>query len=79
FKSEEETHVFLRDRLDKEEINETLQEGFEKIEDMMYGEDDLYTVSIIFWVLRRYVRSQLIFRRFKMNNGSFKDSLTGDA
>lgn len=38
----------------KDEINETLQEGFEKIEEMMDGEDDLYTVSIIFWVLRRY-------------------------
>ncbi|KAF8115055.1 hypothetical protein N665_0030s0098 [Sinapis alba] len=65
----------------KDEIDETLQEGFEKIEEMMDGEDDLYTVSIIFWVLRRYGHnlSSDVFRRFKMNNGSFKDSLTGDA
>ncbi|CDY54565.1 BnaA08g30440D [Brassica napus] len=65
----------------KDEINETLQEGFEKIEEMMDGEDDLYTVSIIFWVFRRYGHniSSDIFRRFKMNNGCFKYSLTGDA
>ncbi|KAG2318448.1 hypothetical protein Bca52824_011661 [Brassica carinata] len=65
----------------KDEINETLQEGFEKIEEMMDGEDDLYTVSIIFWVLRRYGHnlSSDVFRRFKKNNGNYKDFLTGDA
>jgi len=38
----------------EEEIYETLKEGFENIEKMMDGEDDLYTTSIIFWVFRRY-------------------------
>ena len=38
----------------EDEIYETLQESFQKIEEMMDGEDDLYTVSIIFWVFRRY-------------------------
>lgn len=38
----------------EDEINETLKESFENIEEMMAGEDDLYTVSIIFWVFRRY-------------------------
>lgn len=38
----------------EEEIYETLEEGFENIEEMMAGEEDLYTVSIIFWVFRSY-------------------------
>lgn len=38
----------------KEEIDETLKEGFEKIKEMMADEEDLYTVSIIFWVFRSY-------------------------
>lgn len=38
----------------EEEIYETLNEGFKNIEKMMAGEEDLYTVSIIFWVFRRY-------------------------
>jgi len=38
----------------EEEIYETLKEGFGKIEEMMANEEDLYTVSIIFWVFRRY-------------------------
>lgn len=38
----------------EEEIYEILEEGLEKIEEMMAGEDDLYTVSIIFWVFRSY-------------------------
>ncbi|CAF2236488.1 unnamed protein product [Brassica rapa] len=65
----------------EDEIYETLQESFQKIEEMMDGEDDLYTVSIIFWVFRRYGHniSSDVFKRFKMNTGSFKDSLTGDA
>uniref|UniRef100_M4DWM8 Terpene synthase N-terminal domain-containing protein n=1 Tax=Brassica campestris TaxID=3711 RepID=M4DWM8_BRACM len=65
----------------EDEIYETLQESFQKIEEMMDGEDDLYTVSIIFWVFRRYGHniSFDVFKRFKMNTGSFKDSLTGDA
>lgn len=38
----------------EEEIYETLKDGFENIDEMMDGEDDLYTVSIVFWVFRRY-------------------------
>lgn len=38
----------------EDEIDETLKESFEKKEEMMEGENDLYTVSIIFWVFRRY-------------------------
>ncbi|KAG7621164.1 Terpenoid cyclases/protein prenyltransferase alpha-alpha toroid [Arabidopsis suecica] len=65
----------------EEEIYETLKEGFENIEKMMDGEDDLYTTSIIFWVFRRYGHhiSSDVFQRFKGSNGNFKESLTGDA
>ena len=38
------------------EIEESLKEGFQKIEEMMAGTDDLYTTSIIFWVFRTYGR-----------------------
>ncbi|KAG2244920.1 hypothetical protein Bca52824_093243 [Brassica carinata] len=38
----------------EDEIDETLKEGVEKKEEMIEGENDLYTVSIIFWVFRRY-------------------------
>lgn len=38
----------------EEDIYETLKEGFENIEETMDGEEDLYTVSVIFWVFRRY-------------------------
>lgn len=38
----------------EDEIEESLKDGFQKIEDMMAGEDDLYTVSVIFYVLRTY-------------------------
>ena len=38
----------------EEEIYETLKMSFENIDKMMDGEDDLYTVSIIFWVFRRH-------------------------
>nr|VDC83091.1 unnamed protein product [Brassica rapa] len=44
-------------------------------EEMIEGENDLYTVSIIFWVFRRYD----VFRRFTKDNGNFKESLVGDA
>nr|AAM91652.1 putative terpene cyclase [Arabidopsis thaliana] len=65
----------------EEEIYETLKEGFENIEKIMAGEEDLYTVSIIFWVFRRYGHyiSSDVFQRFKGSNGSFKESLIGDA
>lgn len=38
----------------EDEIEECLKEGFGKIEDMLAGENDLYTVSTIFWVFRTY-------------------------
>ncbi|KFK23797.1 hypothetical protein AALP_AAs42715U000100 [Arabis alpina] len=46
----------------------------------MAGEEDLYTVSIIFWVFRTYGHyiSSDVFRRFKID-GNFKESLNGDA
>lgn len=38
----------------EDEIEEILRGDFEKIDEMMAGEDDLYTVSTIFWVFRTY-------------------------
>lgn len=38
----------------EDEIEESLRDGFEMIDEMMAGEDDLYTVSTIFWVFRTY-------------------------
>jgi len=38
----------------EDEINKILTHSFKKIEDMMVGENDLYTVSILFWVFRTY-------------------------
>lgn len=38
----------------KDEIEESLKDSFQKIEEIMAGEDDLYTVSVIFFVFRRY-------------------------
>ncbi|EOA18590.1 hypothetical protein CARUB_v10007162mg [Capsella rubella] len=64
----------------EEEIYETLNEGFKEIEKMMAGEEDLYIVSTIFWVFRRfghYISSD-VFTRFKGSNGNFKESLIED-
>ncbi|KAG7658582.1 Isoprenoid synthase domain superfamily [Arabidopsis suecica] len=65
----------------EEEIYETLRDGFGKIEEMLEDEDDLCTLSIIFWAFRRYGHyiSSDVFRRFKGRNGNFKESLTGYA
>lgn len=38
----------------EDEIEESLRYAFDKIDEMMAGEEDLYTVSTIFWVLRTY-------------------------
>ncbi|CAE5959668.1 unnamed protein product [Arabidopsis arenosa] len=38
----------------EDEIEESLNDGLREIEEMMAGEGDLYTVSIIFWVFRTY-------------------------
>ncbi|CAA0395900.1 unnamed protein product [Arabidopsis thaliana] len=65
----------------EDEIEECLKEGFETIEEMMAGEDNLYTISIIFWVLRTYGHhmSSDIFQKFKGNDGNFKGCISGDA
>lgn len=38
----------------EDDIYDTLKVSFTKIEEMMDSEEDLYTVSIIFWVFRTY-------------------------
>ncbi|CAF2235823.1 hypothetical protein HID58_029536 [Brassica napus] len=65
----------------EDEIYDTLKESFTKIEEMMDKENDLYTVSIIFWVFRTYGHhiSSDVFTRFKESNGDFKEILKGDA
>ncbi|KAF8115068.1 hypothetical protein N665_0030s0109 [Sinapis alba] len=65
----------------EEEIYDTLKDSFTKIEEMMDNEEDLYTVSIIFWVFRTYGHyiSSDVFTRFKESNGNFKETLKGDA
>ncbi|KAF3565708.1 hypothetical protein DY000_02017089 [Brassica cretica] len=57
------------------------KEGFGKIEDMLAGDNDLYTVSTIFWVFRTYGYniSSDVFERFKGGNGKFKECLIEDA
>uniref|UniRef100_A0A1J3GR19 Terpenoid synthase 1 n=1 Tax=Noccaea caerulescens TaxID=107243 RepID=A0A1J3GR19_NOCCA len=64
----------------EDEIEESLKEGFEKIHEMIAGDDDLYTISIIFWVFRTYGynMSSDVFKRFKGENGKFKESLIGN-
>ncbi|CAN8252209.1 unnamed protein product [Cochlearia groenlandica] len=61
----------------EEEIEESLEQDFQKVDDMMIGENDLYKVSIIFWVFRTYGHnmSSDVFKRFQENNGNFKESL----
>ncbi|XP_048596597.1 terpenoid synthase 28-like isoform X1 [Brassica napus] len=65
----------------EDEIVETLKDGFQKIEEMMAGEDDLYTVSVIFYVFRTYGYniSSDVFGRFLGDHGEFKKCLTRDA
>ncbi|CAH8339945.1 unnamed protein product [Eruca vesicaria subsp. sativa] len=62
------------------EIEENLKEGLKRMEEMLSGEDDLYTVSIIFWVFRSYGHnlSPDVFKRFKGENGNFKECLAED-
>ncbi|CAA7020917.1 unnamed protein product [Microthlaspi erraticum] len=65
----------------EEEIYETLKEGLGKVDEIMDGEEDLYTVSTIFWFFRTYGHyiSSDVFRRFKGIDGNFKELLKGDA
>ncbi|CAA7038125.1 unnamed protein product [Microthlaspi erraticum] len=57
-----------------------IEESKTRVDDMMIGEDDLYKVSIIFWVFRTYGHnmSSDVFKRFQGNNGKFKESLVGN-
>ncbi|KAG2318422.1 hypothetical protein Bca52824_011635 [Brassica carinata] len=65
----------------EDEIHDTLKESFTKIEEMMDNDEDLHTVSIIFWVFRTYGHyiSSDVFTRFKESDGNFKETLKGDA
>ncbi|CAH2061305.1 unnamed protein product [Thlaspi arvense] len=62
-------------------IEESLRDDFQKIDALMAAEDDLYTVSTIFWVFRTYGYSisSDVFTRFKEDNGKFKECLIEDA
>ncbi|XP_019087414.1 PREDICTED: terpenoid synthase 1 [Camelina sativa] len=65
----------------KDETEEILEESFEKINEMIADEDDLYTISTMFWVFRTYGynMSPDVFKRFKGENEKFnKESLIGD-
>ncbi|KAG2244695.1 hypothetical protein Bca52824_093463 [Brassica carinata] len=63
------------------EIENILTYAFEKIDDMVENEHDLYTISIFFWVFRTYGydMSADVFKRFKGDDGMFMDTLTKDA
>uniref|UniRef100_A0A1J3FPS3 Putative terpenoid synthase 7 n=1 Tax=Noccaea caerulescens TaxID=107243 RepID=A0A1J3FPS3_NOCCA len=62
------------------EIEEILKQDFQKVEDLMIVEDDLYKVSIIFLVFRTYGHnmSSDVFKRFQESNDKFKESLVGN-
>ncbi|KAG7589117.1 Isoprenoid synthase domain superfamily [Arabidopsis suecica] len=64
-----------------DEIYENLKHGFEAREEIMSGEDDLYTVSTIFWLFRTYGYNMScdVFKRFRRKDGMFKECLVGDA
>ncbi|CAA0279710.1 unnamed protein product [Arabidopsis thaliana] len=65
----------------EDEIEESVKDCSQEMVEMMDGENDLYTVSIIFWVFRTYGHniSSDIFNRFKGHNGKFKECLATDA
>ncbi|XP_023633199.1 alpha-barbatene synthase isoform X2 [Capsella rubella] len=62
------------------EIEDSLKHAFEKIEDLIADEDDLYTISIMFRVFRTYCHNMLsdVFNRFKGKDGKFKETLIQD-
>ncbi|XP_023633210.1 alpha-barbatene synthase isoform X2 [Capsella rubella] len=64
----------------EKEIEETLKHAFEKIEDLLADENDLYTISIMFRVFRTYGHNMLsdVFSRFKGKDGKFKETLMQD-
>ncbi|XP_010544459.1 PREDICTED: terpenoid synthase 1-like [Tarenaya hassleriana] len=63
------------------EIEEILKDAFGEIEEMTADEDDLYTISVMFWVFRTYRHhmSSDVFERFKGDDGKFKKCLVNDA
>ncbi|EFH67713.1 predicted protein [Arabidopsis lyrata subsp. lyrata] len=65
----------------EDEIEKSIKDDSQEMEEMMAGENDLYTVSIIFWVFRTYGHniSSDVFNRFKGDNGKFKECLATDA
>ncbi|CAA7024472.1 unnamed protein product [Microthlaspi erraticum] len=64
----------------EKEIEEFLKDAFEKVEEMTVGEEDMYTVSTIFRVFRRYGHnvSSDMFNKYKTEDGYFEKSLTDD-
>ncbi|KAG2306990.1 hypothetical protein Bca52824_026738 [Brassica carinata] len=64
----------------EKEIEEFMKDAFEKVEDITGGEEDMYTISVIFRVFRRYGHnvSSDMFNKFKGENGDFKKCLTDD-
>ncbi|CAN7010942.1 unnamed protein product [Brassica rapa subsp. trilocularis] len=62
------------------EIEEILDQGFRKLNDIIAKEDDLETISIMFEVFRLYGHKMSCdnFERFKGEDGRFKESLAGD-
>ncbi|EOA28595.1 hypothetical protein CARUB_v10024815mg, partial [Capsella rubella] len=65
----------------EDEIDDNLKHSFENMETVMAGETDLSTVSVIFWVFRTYGYnlSSDVFKRFKGEDGKFKECLKEDA
>ncbi|CAN6810648.1 unnamed protein product [Brassica oleracea] len=62
------------------EIEEILDQGFRKLNDIIAKEDDLETISIMFEVFRLYGHKMPCdnFERLKGEDGRFKESLAGD-
>ncbi|AEC07431.1 Terpenoid cyclases/Protein prenyltransferases superfamily protein [Arabidopsis thaliana] len=66
----------------EDEIDDNLKHGFENIETTMAGENDLSTVSVMFWVSGHMDITCLpvrnMFRRFKGEDGKFEECHTKD-
>ncbi|XP_010468172.1 PREDICTED: terpenoid synthase 18-like [Camelina sativa] len=62
------------------EIQEILKHSFTKLDDIIVGEDDLETISIMFEVFRLYGHKMSCdaFDRFRGEDGRFKETLARD-
>ncbi|EOA32912.1 hypothetical protein CARUB_v10016237mg [Capsella rubella] len=62
------------------DIQEILKQSFKKLDDIMVGEDDLETISIMFEVFRLYGHKMSCdaFDKFRGEDGKFKESLARD-